>query len=129
MSSPAQQFAQQARIVSGDLRHRSLIRNALRNYEIVHEQRKGNFQDWQAARQVAAKTKWEAINHLDKYLQEFTEKLESRGTKIHWASTAEQAREIILNISSREKSPLHHQIQSNDRRGDSSQRSARASGV
>jgi L-lactate dehydrogenase complex protein LldF len=98
MSSPAQQFTQQARVVAGDLRHRSLIRNALRNYEIVHEQRKGAFQDWQAARQVAAKTKWQAINHLDVYLQEFAEKLESRGTKIHWASTAQQAREIVLAI-------------------------------
>src|SRR5205807_7044588 len=57
-----------------------------------------SFQDWAAARQAAAETKWEAINHLDKYLTEFADKLEARGTKVHWASTAQQAREIILGI-------------------------------
>ena len=46
----------------------------------------------------AAETKWDAINHLDKHLDEFASKLEARGTKVHWASTAEQARTIILGI-------------------------------
>ena len=40
----------------------------------------------------AAETKWEAINHLDKYLTEFADKLEARGTKVHWCSTPDQAR-------------------------------------
>src|SRR5205085_5243856 len=48
--------------------------------------------------QAAAETKWEAINHLDKYLESFVSKLEARGTKVHWATTAEQARDIILGI-------------------------------
>jgi L-lactate dehydrogenase complex protein LldF len=38
------------------------------------------------------------MNHLDKYLIEFATKLESRGTKVHWASTGAQARETILGI-------------------------------
>ena len=84
--------------MSADLRHRKIIRTALRNYEIVRDQRKAGFQSWQGARQLAAETKWEAVNHLDKYLVELTTKLAARGTKIHWASTPAQAREIILKI-------------------------------
>src|SRR5580692_2199360 len=92
------QFMKQARVMAGDLRHRKIIRAALGNYEIARDKRKASFQSWESARQLAAETKWEAVNHLDKYLVEFVVKIEARGTKVHWASTAAQAREIILQI-------------------------------
>src|SRR5665647_1040402 len=82
----AAQFLKQARVMAGDLRHRQIIRTALRNYEIVRDQRKAAFQNWESARQAAAETKWEAVNHLDKYLEQFVAKLEARGTKVHWLS-------------------------------------------
>ncbi len=92
------QFKTAASVMSKDLRHRKIIRTALSNYEIVRDKRKASFQDWQGARQLAAETKWEAVNHLDKYLEEFVAKIEARGTKVHWASNAAQAREIVLQI-------------------------------
>lgn len=92
------QFKTAATEKTGDLRHRRIIRTALRNYEIVRDKRKAAFQSWEGARQLAAETKWEAVNHLDKYLEQFTAKLEARGTKVHWASNAAQAREIVLKI-------------------------------
>src|SRR5205814_7495506 len=46
----------------------------------------------------AAEIKWDGINQLDKYLVEFADKLGARGTKVHWASTGAQARDIILGI-------------------------------
>src|SRR5947208_12277480 len=98
MSSFAAQFKEQAWRLTRDLRHRQIIQTALRKYEVVHDKAKAAFQDWQAARQAASEIKWEAINHLDKYLLEFVEKLEARGTKVHWASTAQQARDIIFDI-------------------------------
>ena len=82
----------------GDLRHRGLIQTALKKYEVARGKKASAFGDWQSARQAAAETKWDAINHLDTYLDEFATKLEARGTKVHWASTATQAREIILGI-------------------------------
>ena len=94
----ASQFLKQARVMAADLRHRKIIRTALTNYEIVRDKRKASFQNWESARQAAAETKWEAVNHLDKYLEEFVAKIEARGTKVHWASTGAQAREIILQI-------------------------------
>jgi L-lactate dehydrogenase complex protein LldF len=94
----ASKFLKQARVMAGDLRHRKIIRTALGNYEIARDQRKATYQDWQGARQLAAETKWEAINHLDHYLEQLAAKLEARGTKVHWAGNAAQAREIILQI-------------------------------
>src|SRR5581483_7686111 len=98
MSSPPQQFKEQAEVLTHDLRHRDIIQAAMRKYEVVRDKSRGAFQDYRAARQAAAETKWEAINHLDKYLEQLTQNLEARGTKVHWATTGEQARDIILGI-------------------------------
>jgi L-lactate dehydrogenase complex protein LldF len=98
MTAPAAQFKQDARRLAADLRHRQTIQTAMGKYEVVRDQRKAAFQDWQGARQMAAETKWEAVNHLDHYLQQFVQQLEARGAKVHWAETAEAARDHILGI-------------------------------
>jgi len=98
MSSSFQQFLTDATRVAGDIRHRGLMQTALRKYEVARDRKKAAFSDWESARDAAAETKWEAINHLDEHLENLAQKLESRGTKVHWASTAAQAREIILGI-------------------------------
>src|SRR5205823_4744169 len=95
---PARQFKEQAEVLTHDLRHRGIIQTALRKYEVVRDKSRGAFQDYQSARQAAAETKWEAINHLDRHLESLVGKLEARGTKVHWATTGAQAREIILGI-------------------------------
>jgi L-lactate dehydrogenase complex protein LldF len=98
MTGYAKKFLQDARRVTADLRHRQLIRTALGNYEVARDKRKAAFQDWPAARQAAAETKWEAVNHLDQHLVELASRLESHGTKVHWASTGAQACDIIVGI-------------------------------
>ena len=98
MTSAAQDFSDQASVITRDLRHRGLIQTALRKYEVARDKKKSAFHDWQSARQAAAETKWDAINHLDTYLDELASKLEARGTKVHWATTSTQARDIILKI-------------------------------
>ncbi|MBC8095697.1 MAG: iron-sulfur cluster-binding protein [Akkermansiaceae bacterium] len=98
MTTPAEQFTRQAEVLTHDLRHREIIQTALGKYTIVRDNTRSKFQDYQAARQAAAETKWEAINHLDTHLEALTAKLEARGTKVHWASTGDQARGIIQQI-------------------------------
>ena len=98
MSTNVAQFKEAAGRVTADTRQRQFIRTALGNYEIARDKRKAAFQSWESARQSAAATKWEAINHLDTHLEQFAAKLEARGTKVHWASNGAQAREIILGI-------------------------------
>ena len=98
MSTAAVQFTRDARRLTDDLRHRQLIQTALGKYEVKRDEMKGRFQDWPGARQLAAETKWEAVNHLDRHLDQFVRAIEARGTKVHWASTAQQARDLILGI-------------------------------
>ena len=98
MSAPATHFNEAARRVAPDLRHRGIIQTAMGIYEIVRDQRKLWFQNWQGARNLAARTKFEAVNRLDQHLGQFARLLESRGTKVHWASNAQQGRDIILGI-------------------------------
>ena len=97
-SLPVLQFRQDATRVSADLRHRSTIQTALKKYEVARDARHSLFQDYQAARQRAAEIKYDAVNHLDTMLTQFASNLEANGGHVHWASTAEQAREIILGI-------------------------------
>ena len=96
------------------------------NYELARDQRKAAFQDWQGARQMAAETKWEAVNHLDRYLEQFARNLEARGTKVHWASTAQQARDVILGILREKKAKVIVKSKAMTSRGDSPQRGAGA---
>jgi len=98
MSAASTQFKHDARRVTANLDHRQTIQTAMGKYETVRDQRKAWFQDWEGARQLAAETKWHAANHLDKHLDQFARRMEARGTRVHWASTAAQAREIILGI-------------------------------
>lgn len=98
MSNAAVQFSRDAGRLSADLQHRGLIQTALGKYEVKRDEMKTRFQDWEGARQSAAETKWEAVNHLDRYLDQFARTIEARGTKVHWASTAQQARDIVVGI-------------------------------
>ncbi len=99
MSASASQFKRDAARLTADLRHRALIQTALGNYEIKRDEKKALFQDYDGARQLAAEIKWEAINRLDRHLEQFVRELETRGTKVHWATTARQACDIIVGIA------------------------------
>jgi L-lactate dehydrogenase complex protein LldF len=80
-----------------------LVQRALGKYEVKRDEKKARFQDWEGARRMAAGCKAEAIGHLAEVLESLAERLEARGTRVHWASTARQAREIIVGIA-RERS-------------------------
>lgn len=98
MNTHEEQFQRDATKLTADLRHRGLIQIALKKYEVARGERTSLFQDWHAARGRASEIKWEAVNHLDRYLIEFSDKFKARGGRVHWASAAEQARQIILQI-------------------------------
>lgn len=99
MSAAAVQFKRDAARLTADLRHRSLIQTALGKYEAKRDEMKARFRDYEGARQLAAETKWEAVNRLDHYLDQLVRGLEARGTKVHWAATAAEARDIIVGIA------------------------------
>ncbi|MEX1118292.1 MAG: LutB/LldF family L-lactate oxidation iron-sulfur protein [Terrimicrobiaceae bacterium] len=100
MLSPVQEFKSSAKRLTADLRHRGLIQKALSGYYVKRDENKARFQSWQGARDLAAEIKYEAVNHLDKYLVEFVDKIEARGTVVHWCPDGQSAREAILKIAS-----------------------------
>ena len=103
MNAHAKEFNESARHYTADLRHRDLIQKALAGYYVKRDENKNCFQSWSGARDAAAEIKWEAINHLDRYLDEFVSKLEARGTKVFWAPNAQEARDYIVSVARRHK--------------------------
>jgi L-lactate dehydrogenase complex protein LldF len=98
-SSFASEFNRQATKLTADLDHRAKIQAALKSYETARDEKKAQYQDWQAAREGAANIKWEAINHLDAYLIDFVKKLTARGTKVFWAGNGAEARDYIVALA------------------------------
>jgi L-lactate dehydrogenase complex protein LldF len=101
MSTPAQEFLRSAAIKSADLEHRRIIRAGIDHYEAAVDRAGARFLDWEAARQRLHEIKWEAVNHLDRYLLEFEMRVKERGGHVYWAETAEDARQYIADLAAR----------------------------
>jgi len=101
MSSAAKEFLRNAAKKSADLTHRQTLRRNIDHYDAAIERARPRFLDWQAGRQRCHEIKWEAINHLDRYLVEFEERVRARGGHVFWAETAEDARRYITDLAVR----------------------------
>jgi L-lactate dehydrogenase complex protein LldF len=99
MSSAGEQFLRKAAEKSGDLRHRKLIRHAIDQYSGAVMQGRARFLNWEEARQRSHEIKWEAVNHLDRYLLQFEEKVKARGGHVFWAETSEDARNYVADLA------------------------------
>ena len=92
-------FKTAAANVTAQFELRAFLRRALGSYEVTRDVAKAKYQNWSDARQAASEIKWDAVNHLDTYLQEFIGKLEARGGKVFVASDAVSARDYILQVA------------------------------
>ena len=99
MTAPAQEFLRAAAHESADIARRKTIRHAVDQYDAAIQRGRKQFLDYEAARQKCYEIKWEALNHLDKYLLEFEEKVKARGGHVFWAETAEEARRYITDLA------------------------------
>lgn len=81
-----------------DSGHRSFVRQALGGYYTSSDFQKARFRDWEHARDAASLAKWSAVNRLDELLPRFVANFEANGGQVHWARTAEEAREIVLEL-------------------------------
>jgi L-lactate dehydrogenase complex protein LldF len=99
--TPAQRFLRDAAEKSADLVHREIIRFNMESYHAAHNRGRGRFKDWDAARRRCQEIKREAVNHLDKYLLQFEEKVLSRGGHVFWAEDSEQACRYICDLAQR----------------------------
>jgi L-lactate dehydrogenase complex protein LldF len=101
MTTHAQQFQRDAAAKAGDLNHRAVIQRNMAFYDAAVARSRSRYADWQNARSLAAQVKWDAVNRLDRYLEQFERNCIANGGHVHWAETSEQAREIILGIARR----------------------------
>jgi L-lactate dehydrogenase complex protein LldF len=99
--TPAQRFLRDAAVKSADLVHREIIRFNMESYHAAHNRGRARFKDWDAARRRCQEIKREAVNHLDKYLLQFEEKVLARGGHVFWAEDSEQACRYICELAQR----------------------------
>jgi L-lactate dehydrogenase complex protein LldF len=99
MTTPAGEFLQAAAKNSANAAQRRTIRGAIDHYNSSVESGRSRFLDWEAARQRCYEIKWEALNHLDKYLLEFEQRVKARGAHVFWAETAEDARRYVADLA------------------------------
>ena len=95
MTTTLEQFKHDAAEKTADLRHRGVIQKAIATYDAAVARGRLRFADWQNARSHAAAIKWETINHLDRYLEQFERNVLANGGHVFWAETAEDARAHI----------------------------------
>lgn len=102
------QFEHDATLKTADLRHRAVIQKNIATYDIAVAKGRTRFADWprsdrgwQNARSRAATIKWETINHLDHYLEQFEQNVLANGGHVFWAETAEDARRHVLELARR----------------------------
>lgn len=81
-----------------DLDHRRKINFSLKQSHDAFNIGKNQFADLSMARKIAKNRKWEAIAHLDQYLEMFENNFTANGGKVIWAEDDVQAREAILKI-------------------------------
>ena len=96
-----EQFKRDAASKAADLRHRAVIQKNIATYDAAVARGKIRFADWQNARVRAATIKWEAINHLDRYLEQFERNVLANGGQVFWAETADDARRYVLGLAHR----------------------------
>jgi L-lactate dehydrogenase complex protein LldF len=99
MNPTAQEFLRRAAEKAGDSGHRRIIDRNMATYHTNIASGKKRFANWEAARSRASEIKWDAINHLDRYLLEFEQRVTERGGHVFWAANAEEARRYIADLA------------------------------
>ena len=98
MSETAASFIAKSTVKAADLEHRRKINFNISKYNAVVPIGKSQFTDVNITRERAKNIKWEAIEHLDKYLLEFEQKITARGAMVIWANDSAEALEAIGKI-------------------------------
>ena len=99
MSAAAEQFLRDAAQKSADLAHRQIIRRGVDHYNAAFARGRARFLDWEEARDRCQEIKREAVNHLDRYLLEFEQRVKERGGQVFWAENSEEARKYVAELA------------------------------
>lgn len=92
-------FKQNAKAALADVQLRGALKNATSLFGEKRRQAVANVPNWEELRTQARAIKDEVLSDLDRYLEEFVRKAESRGAKIHRARDAAEANAIICRLA------------------------------
>lgn len=92
------QFLSDSEAKAHDLRHKQIINFNIDKYNIAVKNGKTQYKDLELARKYAKNIKWQAVEQLDKQLEQFEANLMQNGAKVLWAENAAQACKMILDI-------------------------------
>lgn len=103
MSNNAASFIAKSTIKAADIEHRRKINFNIGKYNAVVPLGKKQFPQLMDSREAAKNKKWDAIENLDKYLEEFERKITARGATVLWAQNAQEAQDYIGAICKRKQ--------------------------
>ena len=98
MTEQQKVFLAKSDIKTHDLEHKRKIAFNIDKYNDSVVKGKHQFLNLDLARKKAKNIKWKTIEHLDQYLEQFEKNFTSRGGKVIWAETADDALQAILQI-------------------------------
>lgn len=91
-------FLAKSEVKAQDLEHKRKLSFNIGKYNDTVVKGKQQFANLDLARKKAKNVKWKAIEHLDRYLEQFEQNFTARGGRVIWAETADEALEAILQI-------------------------------
>src|SRR5437867_8225182 len=97
----AASFDRDARTALADGQLRGALRQATTLFGERRRAALATAPDWEGARDRARAIKDETLEHLDRYLEQFTANAERAGARVHWARDAAEACDIIGGIAER----------------------------
>ncbi len=98
MTEQQKVFLAKSDVKAHDLEHKRKVSFNIAKYNDSVVKGKQQFANLEIARQKAKNVKWKVIENLDKYLEQFEKNFTSRGGKLIWAETADEALQAILQI-------------------------------
>lgn len=98
MTSTQTAFLAKSEVKAHDLEHKRKLAFNIQKYADTVVKGKQQFANLDLARKKAKNIKWNAIEHLDVYLEQFEKNFTARGGKVIWAETAQQALDAVLEI-------------------------------
>ena len=91
-------FPMAAKSAMGDTQLRKNVRHATDVIQTKRARVVGEMPDWQALRESGKEIRRHTMEHLDFYLEEFEANCTRAGGVVHWARSAEEARQIIVGL-------------------------------
>ena len=98
MDVRSQNFPENAREALGDAQLQQALKMVRTGFIDKRAQARSRLAEFDSLRDEARDIKNHVLEHLDLYLSRYEEKVKESGGHVHWASTAEDARQIIADI-------------------------------